>query len=103
METAGTARLTRAIPPQRAISASVSRREINAALDDTDGNGLPDAWELAMFGSGGQNPDIDHDPLVAGEQLGSLADVHLGEASSDDEANHVARIPHVPGATGTAG
>ena len=37
METVGTARLTRAIPPQRAISASVSRREINAALDDTDG------------------------------------------------------------------
>jgi len=37
METAGTARLTRAIPPQRAISASVSRREINAALHDTDG------------------------------------------------------------------
>ena len=37
METVGTARLTRAIPPQRAISASVSRREINAALDDADG------------------------------------------------------------------
>jgi hypothetical protein len=37
VETVGTARLTRAIPPQRAISASVSRREINAVLDDTDG------------------------------------------------------------------
>ena len=37
METVGTARLTRAIPQQRAISATVSRREINAALDDTDG------------------------------------------------------------------
>ena len=37
METVGIARLTRTIPSQRAISASVSRREINAALDDTDG------------------------------------------------------------------
>jgi len=37
VDTVGTARLTRAIPPQRAISASVSRREINAALDDGDG------------------------------------------------------------------
>src|SRR5580765_3154850 len=37
METVGIARLTRTIPSQRAISASVSRREINAALDDSDG------------------------------------------------------------------
>src|SRR5580765_1185389 len=37
METVGIARLTRTIPSQRAVSASVPRREINAALDDTDG------------------------------------------------------------------
>jgi hypothetical protein len=39
----------------------VQRIDFGVPLDDTDGNGLPDAWELAMFGSGGQNPDIDHD------------------------------------------
>jgi hypothetical protein len=37
VEAVGTARLTGDIPPQRAISAIVSRREINAVLEDTDG------------------------------------------------------------------
>jgi len=37
VDTVGTARLARAIPPQRAISASISRREISTVLDDIDG------------------------------------------------------------------
>jgi hypothetical protein len=32
--------------------------------------------------------DVDRHPLVAGDQLGDLTDVHLDEAPSGDEANH---------------
>jgi hypothetical protein len=32
--------------------------------------------------------DVDRHPLVAGNKFGELADVHLDEATSDDEANH---------------
>jgi len=39
----------------------VQRVDFGVPVDDGDGNGLPDAWELARFGSAGQNPDIDHD------------------------------------------
>ena len=31
---------------------------------------------------------IDRHPLVAGDELGDLADVHLEEATPDDEAQH---------------
>ena len=32
--------------------------------------------------------DVDRHPLVAGDEIGDLADVHLEQAASDDEANH---------------
>ena len=38
-----------------------SRIDIGTALPDSDGDGLLDAWELAMFGNLGQNPDGDLD------------------------------------------
>lgn len=33
------------------------RTDFGAPAGDSDGNGLPDAWELATFGAIGQNPD----------------------------------------------
>jgi len=36
---------------------NVLRVDFGTPLTDADGNGLPDAWEIANFGSTGQNPD----------------------------------------------
>ena len=44
--------------PERGATARVN---FGAAVSDIDGNGLPDAWELAWFGAGGQDPDADPD------------------------------------------
>ncbi|NJD30169.1 MAG: hypothetical protein FIA92_18035 [Chloroflexi bacterium] len=41
-------------------------------------------------------PDIDRQPLEAGDEIGELADVHLEQATSFDDADHASRIRHAP-------
>jgi hypothetical protein len=36
--------------------------------------------------------DVDRHPLIAGNDLGELADVHLDEATPDDLLQHARRI-----------
>ncbi|HXJ62065.1 MAG TPA: hypothetical protein VNU68_35960 [Verrucomicrobiae bacterium] len=44
--------------PERGV---VQRVNFGVAVVDSDGNGLPDAWEIAWFGKTGQNPNADPD------------------------------------------
>lgn len=39
----------------------IDRLDFGSRLDDVDGNGLPDLWELAHLGSAGGNPALDTD------------------------------------------
>lgn len=67
-----------------------------------DTNGLPDEWEIALFGSAGQNPDIDHDldgmttrdEYIAGTLANDLNDVFemtISQAGSQVEISFLAR------------
>lgn len=58
----GQARATMTIAPHSAIILARSPAAPGAALDDADGNGLPDGWE-AMAGVSDPEADEDHDGI----------------------------------------
>ncbi len=49
------------------------------AVEDSDGDGLPDAWELEHFGDLSQGPDTDFD----GDGASNLAEFDAGTNPSD--------------------
>ena len=61
--------------------------------EDTDGNGLPDAWEMFYFGHTGANP------LAAPYGIGNLAAFALGvnpTVAPNDTANQAQLVIHSP-------
>ncbi len=49
------------------------------AVEDSDGDGLPDAWELEHFGNLSQGPDMDFD----GDGASNLAEFDAGTDPTD--------------------
>lgn len=72
--------------------------------EDSDGNGLPDSWEIEFFGSIGVNPNEDSDgdgttnmmEFVAGTTPTSPASV-FRPSSTIENGNLVLRVPTISG------
>ena len=89
----------------------VERVDFGAPLDDADGNGLPDLWELAWLGSAGQDPNALGqnglslmDNYVAGtdpEDPNDLFRVEITETNGPIEVAFFARRAEGPGYGGT--
>jgi hypothetical protein len=77
-QTTGTAGLVRAIAGGASVDFTTASAASGAILD-SDGNGLPDAWELLYFGQIGADPNADSD----GDGLTNLQEYEQGRNPVD--------------------
>jgi len=69
---------------------NVQRVDFGAPVTDSDGNGLPDAWEIAHFGGIGQNPN----PLIRSRPCSDINTLQL--RSQAPSCSRHSRLPSSP-------